>query len=361
MNEEGPIVGGQVGDAATKRAQALIGRTIEDRYRIEALVAMGGLAAVFRATRLGTGEDVAIKVLHPEIEGLPELIERFEREAVAGKHIFHPNVAAVHEIAQLDDGSWFLVQEFIRGKTLRALIHEGPIPALRAAKMARQLAAALNAAHDFGIVHRDVKPLNVMVLDGPDEQIQLIDFGLAKVPLEHLAVAGEDARRSLTQAGVVVGTVAYLAPEVALGMRAIDRRSDLYALGLILYELLAGKHPFTATEPVALFKQHQNAVPSVISERSPGVTVPPALEAVVRRLIEKDPDARYQHARAVMVALDAVIRDLEAPAAPASRAGGGGGGGGGAMALLKTSRGQITVGVAVFLLAAAIAWVLTAR
>jgi serine/threonine-protein kinase len=314
---KGPIAGGSVSAAAKERAQRLVGKTIRGKYRIEELVAMGGIAAVFRAKQLDTNVDVAVKVLHPDAEGLPELIERFEREAVAGKHMFHPNVAAVTDIDTLEDGSYFLVQEFIRGQTLRDVIRRGPVPPLRAARIARELAVALNAAHDMQIVHRDLKPLNVMILDGHEARVQLIDFGLAKVPVEHLAVANEDARRSLTQAGVVFGTVAYMAPETALGMRALDKRADLYALGVITYEMLAGKHPFTATEPTALFAQQRNAVPPPIAERSPGVVVPPAIERVVHKLLEKDPDARYPHARAVIAALDAAIRESEVGASAA--------------------------------------------
>lgn len=315
MNERGVIAGGEVSQTAKERATALVGRTLLNRYRIDALIAMGGISAVYRAQKLATGEDVAVKVLHPDAEELPELIERFEREAIAGRHILHPNVAAVYEINQLDDGSWFMVMEFIRGVTLRKLIERGPVPAVRAARIARQLAAALNAAHDFGIVHRDVKPLNIMLLDGPEERVQLIDFGLAKVPVEQFAmVTDEHSRRSLTNAGVVLGTVAYMAPEAALGMRSVDRRADLYALGVILYELLAGQHPFTATEPSALFAQHRYEVPRPIAERTPGVVVPPVLEAVVMHLLAKDPDDRFPHARAVILALDAALQRFdEAP------------------------------------------------
>jgi len=303
-----------VGTAAKERAAALVGQTLVGRYRVEELVAMGGLASVFRATSLADGKELAIKLLHAEAEGLPELIERFEREAIAGKHILHPNVVTVHEIDRLDDGSWFLVQDFVRGRTLRDLITDGPVAPLRAARIARHVAVGLNAAHDMAIVHRDIKPLNLMLVDGPEENVQIVDFGLAKVPVESLAVVDGGGRSSLTQAGVVFGTVAYMAPEAALGMRSVDRRSDLYALGVILYEMLAGKHPFTATEPMALFAQQRNAVPQRISERSPGVVVPRALEEVVRRLLEKDPDARPQHARELIVALDAVIRTMEAAA-----------------------------------------------
>ncbi len=351
------IAGGEASSAARERAMTLIGRTLLNRYRIEELVAMGGIAAVFRAKKLATGEDVAVKVLHPDAEELPELIERFEREAIAGRHIYHPNVAAVYEINQLDDGSWFMVMEFIRGVTLRKLIDRGPLPPQRAANIARQLATALNAAHDFGIVHRDVKPLNIMLLDGPEDRVQLIDFGLAKVPVEQFSIATDDhSRRSLTNAGVLLGTVAYMAPEAALGMRSVDRRADLYALGVILYEMLAGQHPFTATEPSALFAQHRSATPPPIAERSPGVSVPPALEAVVMRLLAKDPDDRFPHARAVLVALDAAIQKLGEPesSGPASL-----------MELIerrRPSRAMLAgAGVLFFAIGSVIAWLLGSR
>ncbi|KYF74622.1 hypothetical protein BE17_24085, partial [Sorangium cellulosum] len=361
------IAGGQASSAARERAMALVGRTLVHRYRIEELVAMGGIAAVFRAKKLATGEDVAVKVLHPDAEELPELIERFEREALAGRHIFHPNVAAVYEINQLDNGAWFMVMEFIRGITLRKLIDQGPIPPVRATNIARQIATALNAAHDFGIVHRDVKPLNIMVLDGPDERVQLIDFGLAKVPVEQFSIPSsipseDGARRSLTNAGVLLGTVAYMAPEAALGMRSVDRRADLYALGVILYEMLAGKHPFTAVEPSALFAQHRSAVPPPIAERSPGIVVPPALEAVVTRLLAKDPDDRFPHARAVVLALDAALQKMSGPdnrlsiAAPTSlRA---------AASFLerRTSRAVLAgAGLLFFAVGSVIAWLLASR
>ncbi|MFT3769994.1 MAG: serine/threonine-protein kinase [Minicystis sp.] len=319
-NADEPMAGGDVKAAAKARAATLIGKTIRGKYRIEELAAMGGLAAVFRATRLAGEQEVAIKILHPEAEGLPELIERFEREAIAGKHILHRNVVAVHEIDQLDDGSYFLVQDYVRGRTLRDLIDEGPVTPIRAARIARQVAAGLLAAHDMGIVHRDLKPLNIMMGDGPDELVQIVDFGLAKVPVDDLSVL--EQRRSLTQAGVLFGTVAYMAPEAALGMRNVDKRSDLYALGVVLYELLAGKHPFTATAPAALFAQQRNEIPPKIAARSPGVAVPPVLEAVVERLLEKDPDARYPNARALMVALDGAILEMETTAKPAPEAGG---------------------------------------
>lgn len=308
-----PIAGGgtEPTPAARSRAAALIGRTISERYRIVELVAMGGMGAIYRGEHLLMRKEVAIKVLHPEIEGFPELVERFEREAVAGAHISHPNVASASDFGKFDDDSYFLVLEFIKGQTLRKVIGEGPIAPARAQKFASGVAAALGAAHQKGIIHRDLKPRNIMVLSataGAEESIKLIDFGLAKVPVEKLSVNALDAddsgRRSLTAAGVVMGTIAYMAPETALGMRAVEAPADLYALGIITYEMLTGLHPFDAPDNAALFAKHKTAVPPPMRERNPRTRVPPLLEAVVMRLLEKDPEKRYPSAEAVVRALD---------------------------------------------------------
>jgi serine/threonine-protein kinase len=297
-----------------------VGTTIGGRYRIEELVAQGGIASVFRAVRLSDGHEMAIKILLPEAEEKKELTTYFEREAIAGKHIFHPNVVTVHEGGRIEDGSWYQVQDFVHGETLRELIDRGPVPPLRAARIARHVAAGLNAAHDMGIVHRDVKPRNLMFVGGPEDLVQIVDFGMARVPVEDLSVHVAHGRHSLSQVDdVVFGTMAYLAPEAALGMQAIDRRSDLYALGVILYELLAGQHPFTAADPIELFQQQCQATPPPIRERSPGVEVPPLLEHVVKRLLAKAPAERYQHARAVMVALDIAIRSMDGTMPPPPR------------------------------------------
>ncbi|MEJ7727800.1 MAG: serine/threonine-protein kinase [Polyangiaceae bacterium] len=285
----------------------MIGRTIEGRYRIDELVAMGGMGAVYRAAHLHMHKAVAIKVLHPEIEGFPELVMRFQREAVAGAHIVHPNVASASDFGTFDDESYYLVLEYIRGVTLSDVMKRGPVPPARAAKIAKQMAAALGAAHAKEIIHRDVKPRNIMLVEGQDDLVKLIDFGLAKVPVGKLVPVAQDediSRRSLTAAGVVMGTVAYMAPETALGMRAVEPRSDLYAVGVILYEMLAGKHPFDAIEPGLLFAQHRNELPPPLRLRNPDVVVPDALEAVVRNLLEKDPQQRYPDAAAVVTALE---------------------------------------------------------
>ncbi|HVY46955.1 MAG TPA: serine/threonine-protein kinase, partial [Minicystis sp.] len=301
-------------DAAAKaRAAALVGQVISGRYRIVELVAMGGMGAVYRGEHLRMRKRIAIKVLHPDIEGLPDLVARFEREAVAGAHLSHPNAAAATDFGELEDGSTFLVLEYVAGRTLRAVIdEEGPLPPERAARIARQLATVLGAAHAAGIVHRDVKPRNVMLVEGTEDFVKLIDFGLAKVAADRLSTEASDdrARRAmgpLTGQGMLLGTVAYLAPEAALGMDGVDASSDLYALGLILYELLAGKRPFDAKTPGAMFRAHRFEPPPPIAARSPAARVPVELEAVAMRLLEKDKRRRYATGEEVAQALDAAM------------------------------------------------------
>ncbi|WP_437589380.1 protein kinase domain-containing protein [Sorangium sp. So ce1000] len=301
-------------EAAKQRAASYLGRVISKRYRIDEVIAMGGMGAVYRGEHVHMHKRVAIKILHPDTERLPELVQRFEREAIAGAHIQHRNVATATDFGEAEDGSFFLVLEYVRGTTLYEIIRRGPVPVARAALIARQLAAALGATHAMGIVHRDVKPRNVMVIEPQGDLVKLIDFGLAKVSVDQLrkSVASPESARAgaeslpvrLTTAGVIFGTIAYLAPESALGMDFVDERADLYALGLIFYEMLAGKHPFPAKDPVELFNQHRSAPVLAIAERSPGVVVPPAIEAVVRLLLEKQPRARFGNAEEVIAALD---------------------------------------------------------
>jgi eukaryotic-like serine/threonine-protein kinase len=320
---------------ASERAAALIGRVISDRYRIAELLAMGGMGAVYRGEHLLLKKRIAIKILHPEIENLPDLVARFEREAIAGAHIQHPNVAAATDFGKLDDGSFFLVLEYVRGTTLHHVIRGGPVEPRRAVHIARQIALALGAAHAMGIVHRDVKPRNVMLIEGKGDQAKLIDFGLAKVSMERLAdslrspTSGSSGRRALggvssdrghsgegerlTGVGVIFGTIAYLAPEAAFGMDAVDARADLYALGLILYEMLTGNHPFEASDMVELFKKQRWAAPPSFAARAPAVAASAALEAVVMRLLEKDPAARYQTTAELVAALDASLVEGATP------------------------------------------------
>ena len=295
------------------RDKSLVGRVISDRYRIEALIAKGGMGAVYRGYHRYLKKRVAVKVLQPDLDGLPDLVARFEREAVAGAHVNHPNVAAATDFGKLDDGSYFLVVELVAGPTLSEIIRStGRLSPPRAARIARQLASALDAVHALGIIHRDVKARNVMIAGG--DTAKLIDFGLARVPIDRISSPRRSRLDSMpqriTSVGEIFGTVAYLPPEAALGMDAVDARSDLYSLGVLFYEMLAGRRPFGAVDPGDLFLEQQDGAPP-FAVRAPHALVPPALEAVVMRLLERDPERRYQTGADVVAAIGAALADAE--------------------------------------------------
>jgi serine/threonine-protein kinase len=297
------------------RADALIGRTISERYRITEPIAAGGIGAVFKGEHLHMRKHVAIKILHAETEGLEGLAQQFEREAVAGAHLDHPNIASATDFGELEDGSFFLVLEYVKGEPLDRILKKGPMSVDRVLRLARQMADALAAVHEMGMVHRDIKAANVMLVSGEEEQAKLIDFGFAKVPMDRLELSREDdplAEENISE-DTVFGTIHYLAPEAMKGMTALDARSDLYALGIIMYEMLTGTRPFDGDSYPIIFKQHRETPPPPFIERAPMIPVPAALEAVVMKLLAKDPDQRYQSGKEVVEALDrvAVAKKLE--------------------------------------------------
>lgn len=299
-----------------KERPDIIGRVLSDRYRIDAVIASGSFGSVYRGVHLHMHKQVAIKILHPEVENFPDLVERFEREAVAGAHISHPNVAVASDLGKFDGDSYFLVQEYVPGITLRDAMQGGAMKADRAAFIARQIAEGLGAAHKHKIVHRDLKPMNIMLVEGTDDVVKLIDFGFARVPVDDLpqVPSGHQGPNwEASQHGVVFGSVSYMAPDAFLGMNNVDERSDLYALGIILYEMLAGKHPFDVDLPPAqLFELQRNAIPPPLKERNPECDASPDLEYVVMRLLAKAPEERYQDAAAVSAAIDASMKGIRA-------------------------------------------------
>jgi serine/threonine protein kinase len=295
-----------------KERPDIIGRVLSERYRVDAVIASGSFGSVYRGVHLHMHKAVAIKILHPEVENFPELVERFEREAVAGAHITHPNVAVASDLGKFDGDSYFLVQEYVPGQTLREVMTAGAMKADRAAFIARQIAEGLGAAHKHKIIHRDLKPMNIMIVEGTDDVVKLIDFGFARVPVDDLpqVPSGHQGPNwEQSQHGVVFGSVSYMAPDAFLGMQNVDERSDLYALGIILYEMLAGEHPFDIGLPAAeLFDLQRNAKPPALKERNPACDAPADLEYVVMRLLAKAPEERYQDAAAVSAAIDAAMK-----------------------------------------------------
>lgn len=275
-------------------------RTLAGRYRLGEVIGHGGMSTVYRATDLALDRTVAVKVaLEPLMERDPVYVARFTREAHAAAALSHPNVVAIYD-AGTDGPTRYIVMEYVAGQSLdRILRDQHPLEPARAAQIARQVAYALSAAHAAGIIHRDVKPGNVMIAD--DGSVKVLDFGIARA-----LHSG-----TITRTAAVLGTAPYMSPEQALGQPA-DARSDIYALGCVLYEMLTGQPPFMAEVPAAVMNQHINATaprPSGLNPR-----VPPALDALVMQMLEKSPEDRPQTAAEVRDRLDRVL---------ASRAGAG--------------------------------------
>ena len=297
--------------------QSLVGAVLGGRYLIERLIGEGGMGAVYQAEHTHMHKRLAVKVLHPEMGRLPEVVARFEREAMAAAHIEHPNVAAATDFGKLDDGSFFLVLEYVEGKSLRDAADSGPLALDRALHIARQMASALSRAHAIGIVHRDLKPENVMLVtrDGRADFVKILDFGIAKVPIGELGVDSRSPGQALTQLGMVYGTPEYMAPEQALG-QPVDGRADLYSLGIILFEMVTGTRPYQHDSKVTLLGMHVTAPIPHMRERAPDIEVPPRLEALVHRLLAKEADARFSDAAELVGALEACARELPGNHAP---------------------------------------------
>lgn len=263
-----------------------------DHYRIESLIARSGMASIYRGTDLNTARPVAIKIPHPEMEADPVLYDRFHREEEIGKKMDHPGVMKV--LSDEDRSQVYMVMEWVDGRLLRKIIGEnGKLPPERAIKIAAGICDALDYIHSHGVVHRDLKPENIMVDD--QDRITLIDFG----------IAGQEGARRLTFAKLsqVMGTPDYISPEQVRGKRG-DGRSDIYALGVMLYEMLTGKTPFQGPNPFAVMNDRLLNNPMPPREINPEIT--PQMQEIIYRAIERDPKNRYATAREF-------ARDLQHP------------------------------------------------
>ncbi len=270
------------------------GRVVGGRYRLIEPLGLGGMGEVWRAERTDTGAELAVKILradHAEAEGA---VTRFEREAQAAARLAHPGCVAVLDFGR-DPLGLYLVMEMVRGRSLGARLAEGRLPLAEAARIVDGVLAALAHAHALGVVHRDLKPENVMLVPaeraGEDDTVKLLDFGVAR--LVDLAV--DPSVRHATAAGLVVGTPQYLSPEQALGDPG-DARSDLYAIGVVLHELLTGKQPFTGATQREILAAHIARTAPAPSEVAPDAGIPPAIDAVVARALAKSASERYPDA-----------------------------------------------------------------
>ena len=269
----------------------LIGQTLAGKYRIEKLIKTGGMGSVYRGKHVLMDKTVAIKVLRPALAGDDAVVARFSREAKAASKISHPHAVSVTDFGEAENGVVFLVMEYLDGRTLKDVIAaEGPLQVERAANIVRQVAGALDAAHSQGVIHRDLKSENIMLVrhDG-DEWAKVLDFGIAKIRQPQ-----GSAESDITHANLVVGTPQYMSPEQCAQSGALDARSDVYSLGIILYEMLAGRVPFAGeSATVIMMKQVQDPAPSVLSARS---DLPEAVDAVIKKALAKQPIDRYQSA-----------------------------------------------------------------
>lgn len=275
--------------------EGLIGKTVDGgEYRIIERIGTGGMGSVYKAEQPSMNRLVAIKVLHAKFADRKDLASRFRREARTMSQLSHPNTARVHKFGVLEDGSSYFVMDFLEGKNLAHVVRQqGPMDAERAINIMVQVCGALDEAHRAGIIHRDLKPENIFLTRhmGGDDFPKVLDFGLAKVGEKQMGRGS----MMLTQQGMVFGTPEFMSPEQTQG-ETLDRRSDIYSLGLILYELLTGKLPFDATKPIDVMKAHVKEQPIPLSARVPGLNFPEPLGAVIAKALAKRPADRYASA-----------------------------------------------------------------
>jgi serine/threonine protein kinase/Flp pilus assembly protein TadD len=278
-----------------------------DRYEIVAPIGAGGMGQVYRARDPRLGRDVAVKVMSAELAKDPEWLRRFEQEARATAALSHPNILAVHDVGKTGDVS-FIVTELLEGETLREQFQHGRLPIRKTLDLMVQILGGLGAAHARGIVHRDLKPENIFITR--QGQAKILDFGLAKVTATADADAADAQPTLVSQPGMVVGTVSYMAPEQARGLAA-DARSDIFAAGAILYEMLCGERAFRGSTPADTISSILKEEPQSLSRR--GIAAPPALQRIVNRCLEKHSADRFQSARDMAFAIES-ISDAQEPA-----------------------------------------------
>lgn len=274
--------------AASDAVDPLIGRTLEGKYRIESLLGVGGMGRVYRGRNERTDSPVAIKTLNRDLTGDVSLVKRFEVEARSASNLRHPNTIRIYDFGN-DQGVLFMVMELLSGRALeQVLSDEGALDQRRAVWIIMEACKSLAEAHANGLVHRDLKPDNLFlnrVGNSDQEHVKVLDFGVAKLRDKRFSDA------TLTQAGMIFGTPRYMSPEQARA-QDLDGRSDIYALGIILFELLTGRPPFDAAEPIAILLKHVNEPPPAMADVAPGIQIDPALQDLVQRCMAKSPEQR---------------------------------------------------------------------
>jgi serine/threonine-protein kinase len=289
-----------------RQQDPFIGRDVlNGQFQILQKIGSGGMGSVYKALQPAMNRMVAIKILHPKLASRKDLVSRFRREARAMSHLTHPNTVKVYLYGELEDGSLYIVMEYLEGKNLNQTVRsEGPMTIERGLPILIQACNALDEAHRAGIIHRDLKPENIFVtqMGGMKDFAKVLDFGLAKVTEREM----RPGSIILTQEGMVFGTPEFMSPEQAQG-KSLTPGSDIYSLAVILYEVLTGKLPFDAKNPMEFIQLHVTTKPKPINERVPGKTFPPLLWSVLSKALEKKSDDRYQSAAEFAHALQAVL------------------------------------------------------
>ncbi|CAN5470876.1 hypothetical protein BH09MYX1_BH09MYX1_11610 [soil metagenome] len=304
-----PACGFPIGKVAANQEDPLIGRTLPGGFVILELIGVGGMGRVYRAEQTTLGRTVAVKIVHPHLAGEENAVARFITEARAASRLNHPNSVAVIDFGKTSDGQLYLVMEYLRGKDLaRVAYEEGPLPFKRIVDVLRQVLAALSEAHHLEIIHRDLKPENIILepVRAGGDFVKVVDFGLAKMRVEEKAP-------SITSPGIVCGTPEYMSPEQGRG-DPLDPRSDLYAVGVIMYQLLTGRLPFEADTPTQVVLMHLSKSPPNPNDVSPERRIPHQLVSTVLKALAKEASDRYSSADDFSSHLGTAIEEIEAHA-----------------------------------------------